>query len=469
MSVNRETRSPRQRFEQRMIAALVAGDTLACLAAIALAYILRFHVPEHLLSRLQHSPELYARAAPAVVALWLIAFFARDLYDIRRFRSRFAEAVATLSAVAFAAILVAAASFMSRTDYSRAMLILFWLSGSVLAVVERSLLAAYRQRRGSRPDAASRTAIVGCGELGRVVTERIGRFASLGYALEGFICGRSDPPDAIDGLPVLGRLDDLPAICREHRLDEVVVAQPDLDVDRVMALIAECRDLPVQFNLVAGPLDLLTGAMKIKGVADLPVVPLGRRNFAAWQSVIKRAMDIIGSVVLLALTAPLWLVVPPLIRRETGASAIFEQTRIGLDGEPFTMLKFRTMRPEADPYAPSPTDEADERITPIGRWLRRFSLDELPQLINVLRGEMSLVGPRPEMPFIVERYQPWQRLRLQVRPGLTGLWQILGRKDLPLVENIEYDFYYINNRSLLMDLVIIMRTVPVVLWGKGAY
>ncbi len=147
----------------------------------------------------------------------------------------------------------------------------------------------------------------------------------------------------------------------------------------------------------------------------------------------------------------------------------YRQERLGRDGEEFQILKFRTMRPKADPYAPSPTDDNDERITPIGRWLRRFSLDELPQLINVLRGEMSLVGPRPEMPFIVERYQPWQRLRLQVRPGLTGLWQILGRKDLPLVENIEYDFYYINNRSLLMDLVILLRTVPVVLRGRGAY
>ena len=467
--MNRATLSPRQRIEQRVVAALVAGDVLVCLAAIALAYVLRFYVPEYLLTRLQHSPRLYAEAAPVVVCLWFLAFFARDLYDIRRFRSRFAEAVATLSAVAVATILVAATSFMSRTDYSRAMLILFWLSGSVLAVIERSVLAYYRRRRCSRAEAESRTAIVGCGELGQIVAERIRRFQSLGYAVEGFICGRQHPPQAIDGLPVLGVLDDLRAICEQHGLDEVVVAQPELDVDRVMALIAECGDLPVHFSLVAGPLELLTGSMEISGVADLPVVPLGRKHFAAWQSLIKRAMDIIGSAVLLVLTAPVWLIVPPLIRRETGASAIFEQTRIGLDGAPFTMLKFRTMRPESDPYAPSPTDEADARITPIGRWLRRFSLDELPQLINVLRGEMSLVGPRPEMPFIVERYQPWQRLRLQVRPGLTGLWQILGRKDLPLVENIEYDFYYINNRSLLMDLVIILRTIPVVLFGKGAY
>ena len=268
---------------------------------------------------------------------------------------------------------------------------------------------------------------------------------------------------------MLGRREDLRAICIEHGIDEVLVAQPRLEVDRLMGLIAECSDLPVHFDLMAGPLELLTGSMEIEGVADLPGGPLRRRHFALWQEAVKRALDVLASLLLLILTAAVWLSVPPLFRRETGGSAIFEQTRIGFKGRPFTMLKFRTMRCDADPYAPSPTHDEDERITPVGRWLRRFSLDELPQLLNVLRGEMSLVGPRPEMPFLVEHYQPGQRLRLEVRPGLTGLWQILGRNDLPLLEYIEYDFYFIYYRSLLMYLLIFLRSVPVVLVGKGAY
>jgi len=133
------------------------------------------------------------------------------------------------------------------------------------------------------------------------------------------------------------------------------------------------------------------------------------------------------------------------------------------------MLKFRTMRLDAEPYAHSPEGPRDDRVTPLGRWLRKYSLDELPQLLNVLRGDMSLVGPRPEMPFIVAQYEPWQRRRLDAVPGLTGLWQILGRKDLPLRDNIEYDFYYIRNQSLLLDLAIFLRTIPIVIFGKGAY
>lgn len=452
-----------------MVVALLAADTLACLTAVVAAYLLRLYAPTSWLAPLGHPPEVYLQAAPVILALWLLSFFARDLYDVRRFRSPLAELVATIRAVSMAAILVAAASFLSRFDYSRAMLILFWLTGMVLAVGARALLARYRRTVLSRPAAESRTVIVGCGDLGRVVAERIRHYHSFGYTLVGFVCAGDNPPAEIAGLPVLGHLDDLPDLLEAHRIDEVLVANPDLDVDRVMTVIASCRELPVQFHLVAGPLQLLTGAMEISGLADLPVVPLGRRHFAAWEEAVKRALDVVGSLLLLVLSAPLWLVLPPLIRRDTGAGALFRQERIGLDGKPFIMLKFRTMRASADPYAPAPTDDDDERVTPLGRWLRRFSLDELPQLINVLRGEMSLVGPRPEMPFLVEQYRPWQRLRLQVRPGLTGLWQILGRKDLPLVENIEYDFYYISHRSLAMDLMIMLRTIPVVLFGKGAY
>ncbi|MBU0609988.1 MAG: sugar transferase, partial [Armatimonadetes bacterium] len=175
------------------------------------------------------------------------------------------------------------------------------------------------------------------------------------------------------------------------------------------------------------------------------------------------------ALLLTVLTGPLMLGIAVAIRRQTGAVALFRQRRVGLHGREFTMLKFRTMHSDADAYAPSPDAADDERITSVGRWLRRYSLDELPQLLNVLRGHMSIVGPRPEMPFLVEQYEPWQRRRLEALPGLTGLWQILGRKDLPLRDNLEYDFYYIRNQSLLLDLAILLRTIPIVILGKGAY
>ena len=150
-------------------------------------------------------------------------------------------------------------------------------------------------------------------------------------------------------------------------------------------------------------------------------------------------------------------------------SPIFTQERVGRDGKCFKMYKFRTMHADADPYAVAPHGRGDSRITKYGHWLRATSIDELPQLVNVLKGEMSLVGPRPEMPFIAERYDDWQKRRLSVKPGITGMWQILGRKDLPMHENLQYDFYYIRNRSLGLDLSILLRTVGAVISRKGAF
>ena len=157
------------------------------------------------------------------------------------------------------------------------------------------------------------------------------------------------------------------------------------------------------------------------------------------------------------------------MRATTPGPALFTQTRVGQGGRPFQVYKFRTMEIDSDPSARAPVEGTDPRVTAYGRWLRGTSLDELPQLWNVLKGDMSLVGPRPEMPFIVEGYDDWQRHRLDVKPGITGLWQILGRKDLPMHENLQYDFYYIRNRSLVLDASILVRTIGVVLSRKGAF
>lgn len=184
---------------------------------------------------------------------------------------------------------------------------------------------------------------------------------------------------------------------------------------------------------------------------------------------VKRVLDFIFALTGLIIFLPFWILVGLLIRFDSPGKAVFTHTRIGKDGKPFTLYKFRTMYKGVKDEELAPQSPDDKRITRIGRFLRRTSLDEMPQLINVLRGDMSLVGPRPEMPFIVEHYTPLERKRLLVKPGLTGLWQIMGRKDLPLHHNVEYDFYYITRRSLWMDFVIILKTIAVVISGKGAY
>jgi len=185
-------------------------------------------------------------------------------------------------------------------------------------------------------------------------------------------------------------------------------------------------------------------------------------------AVAKRAIDVVGSLALLILLTPLLLLVAALVRIDSPGPALFRQRRIGKDGKQFQFWKFRSMRVDAPKYAPSPTSDLDWRLTRIGRLIRRISIDELPQLINVLQGEMSLVGPRPEMPFIVDRYTPLERARLAAKPGITGLWQISPARALPIHENLQYDLHYIAHQSLVLDGAILLRTVAAVIRGVGA-
>lgn len=184
---------------------------------------------------------------------------------------------------------------------------------------------------------------------------------------------------------------------------------------------------------------------------------------------IKRLLDFLAAMISIVVLLPFMLLIMLLIRLDSKGPAIFSHVRAGENGRPFRLYKFRTMQSGVGAQEFAPTAKHDPRVTRVGRFLRRTSLDELPQLWNVLKGEMSMVGPRPEMEFIVKRYTPMQRCRLLVKPGLTGLWQVAGRKDLPLHENAEYDYYYILHSSALLDLQIILRTIIVVFSGKGAY
>ena len=460
--------STRRTFERRHLALLVLSDAAACVLAVLTAYMLRAYTPELVRPQLQHPLRMYLWTLPAVLPLWLATFESLDLYRINRATPPFHDLADSFRAVTLATLLIAAVSFLSHTDYSRGMMILFWLAALLYVSLGRTLLSERRAKALVSGVARARTLVVGCGELGRLVLRRTREHPEFGHEVVGFVSTDRESGE-IRGVPIVARLSALPAYVREQGIDEVIVAQPDLQPGELLDVVSACEDHPVEFHVVSGPFEVLTGQAQISGLTDLPTIELRRRPFGFWQDAVKRLVDVVVSVLLLVLLAPLILVLAVLIKRQTGDSPIFRQERIGLSGRPFIFYKFRSMRSDAEPYAEAPNEEDDPRITPTGHWLRRYSLDEIPQLWNIIRGDMSVVGPRPEMPFIVEQYEPWQRRRLEVKPGLTGLWQILGRKDLPLRQNIEYDFYYIRNRSLLLDLVIILKTIGVVLRGRGAY
>jgi lipopolysaccharide/colanic/teichoic acid biosynthesis glycosyltransferase len=236
----------------------------------------------------------------------------------------------------------------------------------------------------------------------------------------------------------------------------------------MLSLVLACEDLGVTFRVATNLFEVLTAGTQLDLIDDLPLVRLGLERVHPLYEPCKRVFDLVGASVCLVLVAPLLAWVSLRLWR-SGVSPWFVHERIGRDGRPFRMVKLRTLRADVGAYEEAPRAGDDPRITDYGRWLRATSIDELPQLWNVLRGEMSIVGPRPEMPFVVERYDEWQRRRLTVKPGITGLWQILGRKDLPMHENLQYDFYYIRNRSLALDASILLRTVGAVWSRRGAF
>ncbi len=379
-------------------------------------------------------------------------------------------------------VLMLAVTFVFRPRYySRVMLIevgLLTIGLLALARGVEGLVIAYLRRRGV---GIKRVVIVGAGEIGRTVMRTIVARPDLGYRVVGFV---DDNPEKgytdIGRFKALGPLDNLPAILDEERPDEVIITLPWMYHRKIMGIVRECERRGVRPRIVP---DLFQMSLTQVNVEDLGGVPLiGVRTVAISKGalLVKRLIDVTVAAVGLVLCAPLFLLIALAIRLDSPGPIIFRQTRVGLRGRHFEMYKFRSMHVGAEEQQDMLADlnEADgpifkirddPRLTRVGRILRRLSLDELPQLVNVLRGEMSLVGPRPPIPAEVEKYQEWHKKRLEAPPGMTGLWQVSGRSRLSFDEMVLLDIYYIENWSLWLDFKILMRTIPKVLLGEGAY
>ena len=312
--------------------------------------------------------------------------------------------------------------------------------------------------------------IYGTGETGQWLQRKFLLVPTLGLRLVGLLsedaeevgrrCGRSS---------VLGTFDDLERLVREHKIHEVFIALPETEEERVMTIIEAVERLGLSFRVVPRFYHLMSQRVRIENLDSIPLITRPERRQSLVTSAGKRCLDIAFSATVLLLCLPLFAVTAILIRRESPGPVFFRQIRVGRNGKLFRMIKFRTMYTHLSGDAVKPKDSEDPRITRIGRHLRRYSLDELPQFFNVLLGDMSVVGPRPEMPFIVDGYGALQRERLRAKPGITGLWQISYHRQEAIHENLDYDVYYVENQSLLLDVVIIALTMVAVVKGTGAH
>lgn len=444
---------------------LLTADVSANLLAFFTAYVLREYSVFRLFLDSVQPLSLYLTILPAALCLYILILSSLSFYSARKRLTLGGELWGVVISASRWWLVLMALSYLMKVDYSRLILFLYFALTMVFNSMTRFLARDIQLRLVRKHQYRQNILIVGAGKIGREVARRLFRYSPLGYRVVGFV---DDATKTRMTTSVLGCFQDLPALLVEFNIREVYLADPNLSQESVMTMMASVERLPVRFKIVTSIFDLTTGRVDRYDIESIPALEIGRSPSLPYRFA-KYWLDLLGSILLLVVLSPLWLFIYWGIKLTSPGPVILRQNRVGLKEFPFTIYKFRTMYQDELLYADGPTVIDDPRVTPFGRFLRRTSLDELPQLINVLRGEMSLVGPRPEMPYKVEHYNDWQRKRFAVKPGLTGLWQILGRKDLPLDQNLEYDFYYINNQSLLLDLEILIRTPAVVLFGKGAY
>ena len=361
-------------------------------------------------------------------------------------------------------------------------LLLFWLFAAALVPLARTT-GRWAARRSQA--FLQNTVIVGAGDVGQTIAEKLRRHPEYGVNVVGFVDREpKEQRESLGDLTILGPPNDLESIVRTHDVERVIIAFSRVSHEEVLSLIRSLKDAFVQVDIVSRYYELVGPSTGISTVEGIPVLCLPPRALGSSAKLMKRALDIVLSLVALALLMPVFLIVMLAIFLDSRGPILFRQPRIGAGGKTFEIFKFRTMIPEAEELKDAVAHMSlhadgddrmfkiadDPRVTRLGHVLRKASIDELPQLLNVLRGEMSLVGPRPLIPSEDVRVEDWGRERLSLRPGMTGLWQVLGRSEIPFEEMVRLDYLYVTNWSLWQDLRLMCGTVPAMLkGGRGAY
>ena len=380
-------------------------------------------------------------------------------------------------------------------SYSRLVFVYDWLIAAGAFWMVRCLVRIVQIIYRSNESNLIPTVVVGCGEMAQVCVSEVSEKRRLGYKLVGAVKARADEDSAAlttYGVRMLGGFDDLPELVKRYGVEEVLITDTGIDPRKMFEVLMECgRDHHIKYRVIPNLLDCLPGKTEIATIGALPMIKLFEEGLRGSQRALKRGMDILVSVGLLLITWPFWVALAILIKIESHGPVFLKQERVGMDGKVFLMFKFRSMLEGVDDQAhrelmrrtingedanQGTPDEPiygkvkdDPRLTRIGSWMRRYSFDELPQIYNVLLGQMSIVGPRPPIPYEVRHYKDWHRARFHVRPGITGLWQVSGRNRLHFEEMVRLDVFYIENWSPWLDLKIMLKTLPVMLRGDNTY
>ena len=469
-----------RRYNRLLVLFYVISDSVLAMVAFILAYIIRFELLAGVFPITKGYPPLeqYLRMLPFIQAIVPIAFYAQGLYHLRRGRTRVDDFFAVFVGSILAVVIGVGGTLYFQAYYvsdelkdagayeiSQLVWAIFLVVNVTFAYTSRELIREALERRWKAGIGLKRVLIAGAGDLGRLVADKVLEHRELGFKVLGFIDDRA-AGDHIGyrGLPLLGTLNEADEIIRREKIDHLYVALPLEEHVKMLGIVEATNREGVDVHVVPDLLQFIALRARLENLDGVPIISLNDVPLRGLNSILKRAIDMaISGVALLIFGLPI-LIIAGIIKRSSPGPVFYKQERMGLDGKAFQVFKFRSMYQGAeDETGPIWARDNDPRCTPVGRWLRRFDFDELPQLWNVLKGDMSIVGPRPERPYFVEQFKhriPQYMLRHKVKAGITGWAQVNGwRGNTSLEKRIEYDLYYIENWSVTLDLKIMWLTV----------
>ncbi|MBL8148847.1 MAG: sugar transferase [Blastocatellia bacterium] len=487
---------------------IILWDIAVVVMSFILAYWFRlsepvFYAPQGTIIGFTDNFQPYSSVLLFIPIVRIIALRHYDLYRLRGEFSILQDLSNIFKATMVSSLVITSIAFLYRGgvefrdfSYSRLVFVYDWVlvfGATILTrLFVRIVQIVYRRHSVNLIP----TIVVGCGKNAEVCVAEMSESRRLGYKVLGVLSTNAageTVPTQLEGVPVLGTFEDLPALVRQFGIREVIITDERISPDTIFESVLRCgRKHHVEFRVVPNMFNCLPNKTGVDQIGSLPMIKLFQEPLQGPNRWLKRSIDVSLSLLGLVLTAPLWFFVILAIRLTSSGPALYTQERVGMDGRVFRAYKFRSMYYKTDDRMhremmrrninnENGSNQGDEeqpvygkvkddpRITPIGGFIRRYSLDELPQLLNVVKGEMSLIGPRPPIPYEVELYKEWHRARFHVKPGITGLWQVSGRNRLNFEQMVKLDIYYIENWSLWLDLKILLKTFPVVLKGDNAY
>lgn len=456
-----------------LVARAATLDGAAVLAAVYAAFLVRLH--------LSTDPSMHRWVLTMVVMTlaWLGSLTSVGAYEVRAFGVGAEDYKRVASATLRTFLVLAVVGWVFKADLSRHLAATAFPLGGVLLVGGRYVHRSWLGRARTRGHQVHRVLVVGDSASAALLCARLHPTAYVGYAVVGACLSDGG---SVEGVAALGDLDDVVEAARQARADTVAVAaSAGISSQRLRRLAWQLEGSGISLTIASSLVDIAGPRLAVRPVAGLPLIHVDEPRFTGGTRLLKEFLDVAGASLITLVLLPVMLLIALAVKLGDGGPVFYRQTRIGVEGDQFRVWKFRTMRVDADAKLAEMMHEhaggdqvffklkADPRITPVGAFLRRLSLDELPQLFNVLAGDMSLVGPRPQREHEVALYDDAMKRRLLVKPGMTGLWQVSGRNDLSVEESVRLDLYYVENWSIALDFAILLRTIGAVVKSSGAY